>query len=76
MGKKEPSQSELKNISIVRKSIHLKNSLKKGSIIQEDDLIPLRPGDGISQWNGRRLLEKNYLWDYTAFQKIQLSDLK
>lgn len=47
-GIKAPSQSEQKNISIARKSIHIANTINAGSIIQENDLIMLRPGDGIS----------------------------
>ena len=52
-GIKKPSLSEKKNISIARKSIHLAKSLKEGSQIKEDDLIALRPGNGISpmEWN-------------------------
>ncbi|MDG5490146.1 N-acetylneuraminate synthase [Psychroserpens sp. SPM9] len=52
-GIKAPSTSEQKNISIARKSIHLSKDLKAGTVISEADLIPLRPGHGISpmQWN-------------------------
>ena len=52
-GVKKPSESEIKNISIARKSIHLNKNLSKGDIITENDIIALRPGDGISpmQWN-------------------------
>ncbi|MFH5831634.1 N-acetylneuraminate synthase [Halalkalibaculum sp. DA384] len=47
-GKKKPSKSEKKNIEVVRKSIHLAQNLNKGSTINEEDLIPLRPAGGIS----------------------------
>jgi N,N'-diacetyllegionaminate synthase len=47
-GTKEPSRSEIKNIVVARKSLHFRTSLAKGSLIQENDLIALRPGDGIS----------------------------
>ena len=43
-GIKEPSDSEIKNIAIVRKSIHILKSLKAGDIISEDDILALRPG--------------------------------
>ena len=75
-GKKEPSLSEQKNISIARKSIHTKNDLKKGSKLKEEDLIPLRPGDGISPMEWEKVVGKELLVDYSAFQKIQYSDLK
>jgi N-acetylneuraminate synthase/N,N'-diacetyllegionaminate synthase len=48
--------AKLKNIVIV-KIIHLK-SLSKGHVVTEEDIVSLRPGDGISQWNGKILLEK------------------
>jgi N-acetylneuraminate synthase/N,N'-diacetyllegionaminate synthase len=75
-GIKEPSLSEKRNISIARKSIHAKNNLKKGSILKEEDLIPLRPGDGISPMEWENIIGKELLADYSSFQKIQLSDLK
>ena len=48
-GIKEPSDSEIKNIAIVRKSIHVLKSMKAGDIISEDDIFALRPGGGISR---------------------------
>lgn len=47
-GIKKPSESELKNRMIARKSIHFAKILSKDHIICEDDLIMKRPGDGIS----------------------------
>ena len=47
-GIKAPTESEKPNISIARKSIHFKQSLNKGHVITSEDLIMLRPGDGIS----------------------------
>ena len=75
-GIKEPSSSEEKNIGIARKSIHTKSELKKGSILKEEDLIPLRPGDGISPMEWENIIGKELLVDYSSFQKIQLSHLK
>jgi N,N'-diacetyllegionaminate synthase len=74
-GRKEPSKSEAKNVAIARKSIHLKKDLTKGTILTEDDIIALRPGDGISamEWNavtGRELRE-----DKQAFDKLSWGDL-
>ena len=65
-----------RNISIARKSIHAKTDLKKGSTLKEEDLIPLRPGDGISPMEWENIIGKELLVDYSSFQKIQLSDLK
>jgi N-acetylneuraminate synthase/N,N'-diacetyllegionaminate synthase len=47
-GAKEPSESEKKNIAIVRKSLHFNKELGAGHILQESDLIAIRPGDGVS----------------------------
>jgi N-acetylneuraminate synthase/N,N'-diacetyllegionaminate synthase len=47
-GIKEPSASEMKNIAVARKSLHTVKELKEGTILSEDDLIALRPGNGIS----------------------------
>ena len=63
-GLKEASLSEKKNIHIARKSIHLNKNLSKGHIICEEDIIALRPGDGISpmEWNniiGKKLKKEN-----------------
>lgn len=47
-GIKKPSDSEIKNISSVRKSLHYKENFYAGHIIQSEDLISLRPGSGVS----------------------------
>ena len=45
---KLPSASEIKNIKIARKSIHLTKDVKKGQILSKNDLTVKRPGGGIS----------------------------
>lgn len=47
-GKKEPSESEKKNIMAVRKSIVAKCRIKQGEIFSEQNLTTKRPGNGIS----------------------------
>lgn len=47
-GIKEASKSELKNIPIVRKSLHFRKNLSVNHILCASDLIALRPGFGIS----------------------------
>ncbi len=47
-GVKRPSPSEIPNIPIARKSIHLKKNVEKGDILKYEDLIILRPNIGIS----------------------------
>lgn len=52
-GVKKPSNSEQRNIGIVRKSIVAKNEIKKGEFFSEENLVTKRPGTGISpmKWN-------------------------
>ena len=47
-GKKEPVQSEIKNIEIARKSIVAKCPIKKGEKFTEENLTTKRPATGIS----------------------------
>jgi len=73
-GLKIPSKSEIKNIKIVRKSMHIVRNMKKGQIINENDVAVLRPNNGLNpmEWNkviGKKLT-KNIrrgdclTWDY------------
>jgi sialic acid synthase SpsE len=47
-GKKEPSPSEMKNMTVARKSIHISRELVKNTEIKAEDLVMKRPGNGIS----------------------------
>ena len=47
-GLKNPTPSEMPNITIARKSIHLARAIKAGEVITRDHLVMKRPGDGIS----------------------------
>lgn len=47
-GNKLPSESERKNMSIARKSIHLAKDLAKDAVLTWDDLVVKRPGDGLN----------------------------
>ncbi len=74
-GKKKPSKSEIKNIAVARKSIHLKNNLKINSIISEDDLISLRPGDGISPMEWNKIIGQRINKDLEKYHKLSYNDL-
>lgn len=52
-GEKKPSDSELKNIEIVRKSIVATKDIRTGELFTEENLTTKRPGTGISpmRWN-------------------------
>jgi N,N'-diacetyllegionaminate synthase len=57
-GIKEPSESEIKNISIVRKSIVAKRDIKKGEKFNENNLTSKRPGTGISPMHWDKVIGK------------------
>ncbi|MBA2744879.1 MAG: N-acetylneuraminate synthase [Flavisolibacter sp.] len=61
-GIKTPSPSELKNIAIARKSIHIAHDVKAGHTLTAEDLMMKRPGIGISPMRlneviGRKLMK-------------------
>ena len=60
-GIKEPSESEKKNIEIVRKSLHFSSDLLSGHILTENDLVAMRPGNGISPMKISEYLGKQLL---------------
>jgi N-acetylneuraminate synthase/N,N'-diacetyllegionaminate synthase len=74
-GIKMPSQSEIKNTAIARKSIHLNKNLEKGHVISEEDIIALRPGDGISPMDWNMVLGKKLKEDKIEYDKLSFSDL-
>ena len=52
-GNKKPTESELQNRNIARKSIVALKPIKKGELLSEDNLTTKRPGNGVSpmRWN-------------------------
>ncbi|PZR19830.1 MAG: N-acetylneuraminate synthase [Flavobacterium psychrophilum] len=74
-GVKEPSSSELKNIAIARKSIHLNEDLPKGHVLTDNDIIALRPGDGISPMEWNNIIGKQLTADKNKFDKLLLTDI-
>jgi len=73
-GIKEPSDSEFKNIHIARKSIHTNKSLEKGHILKKEDLIMMRPGDGISPMDMDLYINKKIATKLSEGHKISKSD--
>ena len=63
-GEKKPSSSETKNISVARKSIVSKKSIKKGELYTEENLIVKRPGTGISPMEWDTVIGKAASSDY------------
>ena len=73
-GIKEPSASEIKNIHIARKSIHTNKLLEKGHIIKKEDLIMMRPGDGISPMDMDLYLNKQIATNLPEGHKVSKND--
>ena len=71
-GKKEPSDSEKKNIAIARKSIVARCDIRAGEIFTEENLTAKRPGDGISpmQWN--QVLNSEARRDFAPDEMIEI----
>jgi N-acetylneuraminate synthase len=74
-GVKKPSESEIKNMAIARKSIHLKGAKKKGELLTEQDLEMLRPGDGISPMRMDELMGKICQRDLSAGHQLKIEDI-
>lgn len=74
-GKKEPSPSELKNKEVARKSIHTTRAIEAGEIIKEEDIISLRPGNGISPMDWNNVIGKKTNRAYSATEVLTWSSL-
>lgn len=73
---KTPTNSELKNIDIARRSIHTSKNIKQGDQILLPDLIMLRPGDGISPMNIQDVIGKKAFRDIAKGEKLNFDDIK
>lgn len=73
---KAPSSSELKNIIVARKSIHLSVDKAKGEVVGMADLIMLRPGDGISPMDVYSIIGKKLARSLPAGHKFHASDFE
>lgn len=69
-GVKKPSKSESKNMTIARKSIVASKDIKKGEILNEENLAIKRPGDGISPMKWNDILGSAAQKDYNADELI------
>jgi len=71
-GIKKPSQSEMKNKPIVRKSIVAAKEIKKGEVFTTENLLIKRPGNGISPMRWEEIVGKVSKKDYQHDQLIEL----
>ena len=71
-GKKRPSDSEIKNAIVVRKSIVASRSIKSGEIFKEDNLATKRPGTGISPMRWDEVIGLKADRDYLEDELIEI----
>lgn len=74
-GVKTPSNSEAKNILIVRKSIFAAVDIKQGEMFTENNLLLKRPGDGIPAIQIDQVLGKRAAIDISCNKKIDYKDI-
>mgnify|MGYP000370762654 CR=1 FL=1 len=72
---KQPTESELKNKAIARKSIVAKVPILKGEKLTSDNLAIMRPGDGLSPINYWKVVDTYAVKDFELGDLIYLSDL-
>lgn len=69
--KKQPTESEYKNIVIARKSIVARRFIKKGEKYTEENITTKRPGDGISPMFWQEVLGTLANQDYEEDEQIK-----
>lgn len=69
--KKEPSNSERKNLIIARKSIVAKYKIKKDQILNEENLTCKRPGSGISPMMWSKVIGKKAMKNFSEDELIE-----
>lgn len=74
-GIKQPSPSETKNIPIARRSIHLVENFEAGHVLERNDLVMKRPGDGISPMKIDYVVGRALKEDKKADEMLKWSDL-
>ena len=71
-GNKTPSPSEMKNISVARKSIVAKKNIKAGELLSEDNVTVKRPGMGISPMRWHEVIGQKAIRDFAEDELIEL----
>ena len=70
-GIKKPSESEMKNIEIARKSIVASTYISKGEIFTEENLTIKRPGNGISPMKWDEIIGQIAIRDFEEDELIE-----
>lgn len=71
-GRKVVANSEKENMSIARKSIVAKKSIRKGQLLSEENITVKRPGDGISPMKWFDILGTAAIRDFEEDELIQI----
>jgi N,N'-diacetyllegionaminate synthase len=71
-GRKEPSPSETKNMSVARKSIVAAKAIRKGEIFTEKNLTVKRPGNGISPMRWDEVIGKRAMKNFQEDELVSL----
>jgi len=71
---KKPSEEEMKNRNVARKSIIAAKDIKKGEVFTEDNLTTKRPGNGISPMLWNSILGQRAVRDFSEDELIELGD--
>lgn len=71
-GSKNPSKSEMKNISVARKSIIASKAIKAGETLSVDNLATKRPGTGISPMRWNEIIGTTAVRDFDEDELIEL----
>ena len=69
---KNPTRSEIKskNIKTFRRAIYLNKNIKKGQIIKKNDIVCLRPNNGIDARDFMKIIGKKASKNFLAYKKI------
>ena len=67
---KEPTNSEIKNIQVARKSILAGRKIERGEILSATNLVVKRPGDGVSPMHWDNLIGQIASREYLPDEKI------
>lgn len=73
MGSKEkkPSESELQNLDVIRRSIVAKNIIKKGDLLTAHNIMTKRPGSGVSPMHWDQMIGTEATRDYEKNEFIE-----
>ena len=71
-GEKNPTKSELSNISVARKSIIASRSIRAGEVFSEENITTKRPGTGINPMRWNEIIGKIAIRDFEEDELIEI----